>query len=559
LKDISTALATHLKQQVTTVCTCVSIRRKRDDVSYHFTDHDRPLTIQGQRFMPYNSFQRFSVNSSVDMDVDGMEIRGMIRESGIERESVASGLFDFAEVEVFLINYEEPDEGSLILRRGWLGEVVMDEDGTFRAEIRGLSQVYATRVGEAYSPECRADLGDRRCKIGLSPEPWKANTNYCTGDSVLGVVEAANAYLNVSIENHSFEEDLNQDSIRDITGWTTRGDSTGEWAIVASANVAGISGPRHGDYFIIHINPMENSRSRNLAIYQDIDLVDQGVLISDLDTGLCRVVFEMWAACLLIDHRCQYRMRLYALNDADGIIGGTPIWDTGYKYTAYDRWYQTRVQDRLLPVGTRKVRIDIESQKQGFKPEGCAFDLARMIVNTPSGTFSNADQYAGVMFQCITAGTSGDSEPSWTNAIGNTFSDGSVVWRCVNGWKSIGVVSIIDEDAPKEFNVTGLVNLTGYFDGGLLQWETGQNAGRVQEVFTYVNDGGVSIKLFQRTFYPITVGDRFVVHPGCDKRRATCSDKFSNIINFRGEPDVPGTDEYMRTPNASGGMQFTSR
>jgi hypothetical protein len=41
-----------------------------------------------------------------------------------------------------------------------------------------------------------------------------------------------------------------------------------------------------------------------------------------------------------------------------------------------------------------------------------------------------------------------------------------------------------------------------------------------------------------------------VLFPGCDKTRATCVAKFSNILNFRGEPDVPGQDKYYTGPNA---------
>jgi len=36
--------------------------------------------------------------------------------------------------------------------------------------------------------------------------------------------------------------------------------------------------------------------------------------------------------------------------------------------------------------------------------------------------------------------------------------------------------------------------------------------------------------------YPIEPGDAFAIHPGCDKRLTTCSDRFANVLNFRGEP-----------------------
>ena len=48
----------------------------------------------------------------------------------------------------------------------------------------------------------------------------------------------------------------------------------------------------------------------------------------------------------------------------------------------------------------------------------------------------------------------------------------------------------------------------------------------------------------------IEPGDAFRVHPGCDKRLDTCIDRFANVLNFRGEPYVPGQDAMMSYPDA---------
>ena len=41
-------------------------------------------------------------------------------------------------------------------------------DGSFRAELRGLAQPLQSTVGSLYQAECRADLGDARCKVDLA-------------------------------------------------------------------------------------------------------------------------------------------------------------------------------------------------------------------------------------------------------------------------------------------------------------------------------------------------------------------------------------------------------
>jgi uncharacterized phage protein (TIGR02218 family) len=46
----------------------------------------------------------------------------------------------------------------------------------------------------------------------------------------------------------------------------------------------------------------------------------------------------------------------------------------------------------------------------------------------------------------------------------------------------------------------------------------------------------------------IASGDAFVVTAGCDKAFATCHGRFSNVVNFRGFPHIPGNDFVMTYP-----------
>jgi uncharacterized phage protein (TIGR02218 family) len=57
-------------------------------------------------------------------------------------------------------------------------------------------------------------------------------------------------------------------------------------------------------------------------------------------------------------------------------------------------------------------------------------------------------------------------------------------------------------------------------------------------------------ELFLPMGYAIRVGDLFRIHPGCDKRLDTCITRFANVLNFRGEPYVPGQDAIMSYPDA---------
>jgi uncharacterized phage protein (TIGR02218 family) len=45
-------------------------------------------------------------------------------------------------------------------------------------------------------------------------------------------------------------------------------------------------------------------------------------------------------------------------------------------------------------------------------------------------------------------------------------------------------------------------------------------------------------------------GDRIELRHGCDKSFATCTGRFRNAENFRGEPHLPGNDLLTRYPGA---------
>lgn len=54
-------------------------------------------------------------------------------------------------------------------------------------------------------------------------------------------------------------------------------------------------------------------------------------------------------------------------------------------------------------------------------------------------------------------------------------------------------------------------------------------------------------------------GDRVALLAGCDRRAATCGGKFSNFINFRGFPDIPGEDWLAAYPRRGGPNDGRSR
>lgn len=67
-----------------------------------------------------------------------------------------------------------------------------------------------------------------------------------------------------------------------------------------------------------------------------------------------------------------------------------------------------------------------------------------------------------------------------------------------------------------------------------------------------LSGAGRVIELWEAVRLPIGPGDTIRLEAGCDKRVETCRLKFSNILNYRGFPDIPGEDWLMAYPKHTG-------
>ncbi|MHA7870916.1 MAG: DUF2163 domain-containing protein [Hyphococcus sp.] len=112
-------------------------------------------------------------------------------------------------------------------------------------------------------------------------------------------------------------------------------------------------------------------------------------------------------------------------------------------------------------------------------------------------------------------------------------------------FKTSGAVTALrDEHSFIASGFSGFDN--SWFAHGLLTWTSGANAGTQAHIKTQTASGAVALWL--PAGHAIAVGDAFTATAGCDKRHATCRDKFSNAINFRGFPFMPGNDFAVSYP-----------
>lgn len=107
-----------------------------------------------------------------------------------------------------------------------------------------------------------------------------------------------------------------------------------------------------------------------------------------------------------------------------------------------------------------------------------------------------------------------------------------------------GAGTVATVGSARSVTASGLAGyVSRWFEAGRLVWTSGANAGAACEVQAHVRLGPLAtLDLWQPMPAPIAPGDGFQVVAGCDKSLASCRDKFANVLNFRGFPDLPGND-----------------
>ncbi len=166
MQQLSETMLAALESPVTTHATCWKLTR-RDATVLGFTDHDTDIIMGAVTYRAAAGMSATAVTSSLGLRVDNLEIEGLLSDAAISESDLLSGLYDYAQIDVYLVDYTDTSHGLLHIKTGWLGEITM-RAGQFIGEVRGLSGALQSTIGEVYKPTCRASFGDARCGFNLA-------------------------------------------------------------------------------------------------------------------------------------------------------------------------------------------------------------------------------------------------------------------------------------------------------------------------------------------------------------------------------------------------------
>jgi uncharacterized phage protein (TIGR02218 family) len=193
-RSIGAALQTHLESGTTTLAMCWKISRT-DGVVLGFTSNDVDIDYGGVTYQGAFSGTITNIRQTSDMAVDNLDVEMILDSSAISEADLAAGLYDFADIEIFLINYEDTSQGIVKGIKGKLGKTDT-RDVTARVELRSMAQFLQQVVGEICTPTCRADLGDSACGVDLG--------TYTVSGTITGVDDRENFYDSARTEANDY-------------------------------------------------------------------------------------------------------------------------------------------------------------------------------------------------------------------------------------------------------------------------------------------------------------------------------------------------------------------
>jgi uncharacterized phage protein (TIGR02218 family) len=166
MRSTTLSMEVHLQGELTSLATCWHVTLL-DGTELGFTDHDADITVAGLVYLAASGYTATAIETTGALNVDNMDVEGMLEAPSISEDDLSTGKWDHAAIEIFMVDWNHPDAGRLVQRKGTLGEI--NGEGTrFKAEIRGLMQALQSSIGQIYQPACRADFGDAKCKFDVS-------------------------------------------------------------------------------------------------------------------------------------------------------------------------------------------------------------------------------------------------------------------------------------------------------------------------------------------------------------------------------------------------------
>ena len=155
-----------LSDALCTLAFCWRLER-RDGVTIGLTSHDRDMEIGGLLYGAAPGIAPSAIRGGIALEGEDSDLHGALTSGAIGEADLTAGRWDGAAVELRLTQWEAPGVLWMLLAQGEIGAVAQ-AGGAFTAEMIGAGAVLNGPVAPSTSPDCRARLGDRHCRVDMA-------------------------------------------------------------------------------------------------------------------------------------------------------------------------------------------------------------------------------------------------------------------------------------------------------------------------------------------------------------------------------------------------------
>lgn len=503
------AFTSHLDGQILFLANmCLITRRDHDPVTnpaqFGFTSHDQDLVYDGVTYEAFSSVDATEVRQSAGGGVDNLTVVGLLKSDKITDVDLRAGLYDGAEVSLFQVNWADLSMGRLLVLTGTIGEI-SHQSGQYTAEVRSLSQRLSQQVVELTSSTCRVRaLGDRRCLPPEDPTPSFDLEDYQhtrlveSAPSQKAIVFAGDtnplSYYNYGRVRFNTGANANiEREIKSHTGGGARFDGTNSLSHADNADLSA------GDIdFTLWARVNLTQKGSNRGVIGKLTTGAQTKWGLLYNTSLDRWQFTVWNTSSFAA-------------DANANNYGSPPLNT---WATIICWHDAAANTVNIQVDNGAVNST--SYSTGTADEGLDF-----VIGDVSGggwPFIGSIAEAGFAKRVLTAAEREDIFDGMVYAGYSTAFKVNLISQWPLNEMSDGSAPVTREDAHGSNDLTDNGNV-----------ESTSPTITLQEAFPFA----------------VAVGDEALLEAGCDRTFETCRTKFSNSVNFAGEPSIPGVDQIQ--------------
>lgn len=168
--------------ELTSVALCWRVERS-DGAGIALTSHDRPLVLGGVRHEPAPGMMPAAITRARGIEPHSGEVAGALSSDALRSIDLALGRWDGASVRLSAVDWTDPNAEPIALLGGEIGSVNIADEG-FSADLRGAAARLEEPVCPATSAECRAQFGDKQCRVDLAGRTTVAKVIEANGSAL---------------------------------------------------------------------------------------------------------------------------------------------------------------------------------------------------------------------------------------------------------------------------------------------------------------------------------------------------------------------------------------